>query len=344
LTQATAVAHPNIALVKYWGKADASLALPATGSISMGLDVFPTTTTVTVDNNGAAGAGQEARDAFTLNGHVVEDGALVRVEQFLDLVRDLAGSSARASVVSENTVPTGAGLASSASGFAALATAAAAAYGLDLSARDLSRLARRGSGSATRSIPGGVAVWHAGDDLGSYAEPVPAPPMAMVVVTIDAGPKPIGSREAMRRTIATSPFYPAWVTSTTETVTDMLTACAAGDFTRIGELTESNALRMHATIEGAFPPIRYLNARSVAVFDAVAALRAAGVEAYATADAGPNVVVLTQPADRGAVATALAGFGDVIESGTGPGARLVGSEGTGTPTSGVAPDQEERAE
>lgn len=331
---ATAVAHPNIALVKYWGKADAQLALPATGSVSMGLDVFPTTTTVTLD--GGSGAGAEARDAFTLNGHVVEGGAMVRVQQFLDLVRELAGSVARASVVSENTVPTGAGLASSASGFAALATAASAAYGLDLSARDLSRLARRGSGSATRSIPGGVAVWHAGDDQGSFAEPIPAPPMAMVVVTIDAGPKPIGSREAMRRTIATSPFYPAWVTSTTETVGDMLDACAAGDFTRIGEITESNALRMHATIEGAFPPIRYLNARSVAVFDAVGELRAAGLEAYATADAGPNVVVLCQPADRSAVATALASFGDVIESGTGPAARVLRSE-----ESGSSPDQKE---
>ncbi|MBA8990839.1 diphosphomevalonate decarboxylase [Curtobacterium pusillum] len=358
MTTATAVAHPNIALVKYWGKADAHLALPATGSVSMGLDVFPTTTTVTVDGGAAddqealgprgpvpdrraaAGRPRPWGDAFTLNGHVAEDGALVRVTQFLDLVRELAGSSARASVVSENSVPTGAGLASSASGFAALATAAAAAYGLDLAERDLSRLARRGSGSATRSIPGGVAVWHAGDDQGSYAEPIPAPPMAMVVVTIDAGPKPIGSREAMRRTIATSPFYPAWVTSTTDTVGEMLTACAAGDFTRIGELTESNALRMHATIEGAFPPIRYLNSRSVAVFDAVAELRAAGVEAYATADAGPNVVVLTKPEDRGTVAAALAGFGDVIESGTGPGAHLVRSEDTGAPVPGAVRPEE----
>ncbi|KTR52486.1 dihydrofolate reductase [Curtobacterium oceanosedimentum] len=330
---ATAVAHPNIALVKYWGKADAQLALPATGSVSMGLDVFPTTTTVTLD-------GSAETDSLVLNGGAAPEGALLRVQQFLDLVRDLAGSADRAAVVSENTVPTGAGLASSASGFAALATAAAAAYGLDLSERDLSRLARRGSGSATRSIPGGVAVWHAGDDQGSYAERVPAPPMAMVVVTISAGEKAIGSREAMRRTIATSPFYPAWVTSTTETVGEMLDACAAGDFTRIGELTESNALRMHATIEGAFPPIRYLNARSVAVFDAVAELRAAGTEAYATADAGPNVVVLTKPEDRGAVATALADLGDVIESGTGPGARVVRSEGTGAPGVGVVRPEE----
>jgi diphosphomevalonate decarboxylase len=321
---ATAVAHPNIALVKYWGKADADLALPATGSVSMGLDVFPTTTSVTLLDS------QEARDRFVLNGRVADAGPLTRVERFLDLVRQLAGSDVRAAVESTNTVPTGAGLASSASGFAALATAAAAAYGLDLSERDLSRLARRGSGSATRSIPGGVSVWHAGDDQGSFAETIPAPPMAMVVVTINAGPKEIGSREAMRRTIATSPFYPAWVTSTTATVTDMLDACAAGDFTRVGELTESNALRMHATIEGSFPPIRYLTARSVAVFDAVAELRASGLEAYATADAGPNVVVLTKPEDRGAVASSLGHLGDVIESGTGPAARVVRSEGTGS--------------
>lgn len=330
---ATAVAHPNIALVKYWGKADAQLALPATGSVSMGLDVFPTTTTVTLD-------GAAAADSLVLNGGAAPDGALLRVQQFLDLVRQAAGSSVHAAVVSENTVPTGAGLASSASGFAALATAAAAAYGLDLSERDLSRLARRGSGSATRSIPGGVAVWHAGDDRASYAERVPAPPMAMVVVTISAGEKAIGSREAMRRTIATSPFYPAWVESTTATVDDMLAACAAGDFARIGELTESNALRMHATIEGAFPPIRYLNARSVAVFDAVAGLRSDGLNAYATADAGPNVVVLTTPEDRGAVAAALADLGDVIESGTGPGAHLRRSEGTEAPGAGAVRPEE----
>ncbi len=334
---ATAVAHPNIALVKYWGKADARLALPATGSVSMGLDVFPTTTTVSL-------ADDADTDSFELNGGTAPDGALLRVQQFLDLVRQAAGSTAHARVVSENTVPTGAGLASSASGFAALATAAAAAYGLDLSERDLSRLARRGSGSATRSIPGGVAVWHAGDDEGSFAERIAAPPMAMVVVTISAGEKAIGSREAMRRTIDTSPFYPAWVTSTAGTVDDMVAACAAGDFPRIGELTESNALRMHATIEGAFPPIRYLNARSVAVFDAVAGLRADGLQAWATADAGPNVVVLTTPEERGAVAEALADLGDVIESGTGPGARVVRSEGTGTPAPGVAPVQEERTE
>ena len=129
------------------------------------------------------------------------------------------------------------------------------------------------------------------------AKRIPAPPMAMVVVTIDAGPKPIGSREAMRRTIATSPFYPAWVTSTTETVTEVLAACAAGDFPRIGELTESNALRMHATIEGAFPPIRYLTARSVAVFDAVAELRAAGVPGVTVCSSSDEVPEVAARAD-----------------------------------------------
>ncbi|TPW74092.1 diphosphomevalonate decarboxylase [Schumannella soli] len=322
MTSATAIAHPNIALIKYWGKADETLSLPATGSLSMTLDVFPTRTTVTVDDT--------ARDTLQLNGRAATEGELARVTKFLDLVRELAGDTRPAAVVSENTVPTGAGLASSASGFAALATAAAATYGLDLDTRDLSRLARRGSGSASRSIPGGVAIWHAGDDAASFSETVAAPPLAMVIATVDAGEKPISSREAMRRTIATSPFFPAWIPSTAASLELMVAACAAGDVTRIGELTESNALRMHAVIQGSEPPIRYLTAASTRVFDAVAGMRAHGLEAYATADAGPNVVVLTRPEDAAAVAatlTAEAGIAEPVIALPGPGAYLVdGSE------------------
>ncbi len=185
---ATAVAHANIALAKYWGKRDEALALPATSSLSLTLDAFHATTTVTLD-------AAASEDSGTLDGRPMSDGEVVRVRRFLDLVRSLAGSSVRASVTSVSTVPTGAGLASSASGFAALAGAAAAAYGLDLDPRALSRLARRGSGSAARSVFGGLVVWHAGtDDASSFAEPVPGGeaggPLdpAMAVVVLDAGP------------------------------------------------------------------------------------------------------------------------------------------------------------
>ncbi|MEJ6488880.1 diphosphomevalonate decarboxylase [Leucobacter sp. USCH14] len=316
MTTATARAFPNIALVKYWGKQDEDLILPVAGSLSLTLDAFPTTTTVALD----AGAGF---DAFTLNGAEASSDATRRVTRFLDRVRELAGSEARAVVTSTNEAPTGAGLASSASGFAALATAAAAAYGLELDRRDLSRLARRGSGSASRSLVDGLAVWHAGDDAHSYAEGVSGPDMRMVIVTVDTAQKAVSSRAAMRRSALTSPFFPAWISSTEESLAAMLEACAADDFTRVGRITESHALRMHAVIQSCDPPIRYLAPTSVAVFDAVAALRDQGLEAYSTADAGPNVAVIVRPDQAEELRDALQGFGSVRLVGAGAGAQLV---------------------
>lgn len=317
MTRATAVAHPNIALVKYWGKRDAAMNLPATGSLSMTLDVFPTTTTVTVDGGLAA-------DALELNGEELAGTPLDRVARFLDIVRERAGSTAHARVVTTNAVPTGAGLASSASGFAALAVAASAAYGLDLSARELSILARRGSGSASRSIVSGVAVWHASDDSdASFAEPIAAPEMAMVIATVEEREKPVSSRVAMVRTAETSPFYPAWATSTAATLERMVDACAAGDLDLVGRIAETNALRMHALIQSCDPPIRYLTGASLAVLDRVEALRSDGTLAYSTIDAGPNVVVLCAPDDAERIAAELADVASTVVARPGPGARLV---------------------
>src|SRR5699024_6062122 len=198
-------------------------------------------------------------------------GQTARIWDFLDHVRTLAGRDERVIVRSRNSVPTGAGLASSASGFAALATAAAAAFDLDLSPRDLSRLARLGSGSACRSIAEGVAVWHAGDDASSFAEPVDAPDMRMIIVTVDrARQEAVSSGEGVRAPAAASPFSSGWVSSTEDYLRQMLVACRAGDFTRIGEITESHALRMHGLIQSTVPPIRFLNPTSHAIFDAVA--------------------------------------------------------------------------
>lgn len=321
MSQATARAYPNIALVKYWGKRDEDLILPATGSLSMTLDQLPTTTTVHLLD-------EAGDDVFTLNGAPAGQKAAGRTSRFLDVVRGLAGSRRRAAVVSTNEAPTGAGLASSAAGFAALALAASTAYGLRLGSRDLSRLARRGSGSACRSVIPGFAVWHAGTgDDDCFAEQVSAPDLRLVTVTINAGPKAVSSREAMRLTRETSPFYDAWISSTECTLAQMLEVCSAGDLTRIGELTESHALRMHAVIASSMPPVRYLTPASVAVFDAVAALRASGLYAWATADAGPNVCILTTPSDAAEVAAAVAGLGTVRVTGPGPGARLVGDPG-----------------
>src|SRR5690625_2162137 len=221
--------------------------------MSMTLDKFATTTTVKLTTG---------TDSFELNGTVADAKATQRTTVFLDLVRRLAAdagletATASAKVTSVNEGPTAAGMASSASGFAALAVAAADAYGLKLSTKDLSRLARRGSGSASRPVIDRFAIWHAGDsDDTSFAEAIEAPDMAMVSVTVNADAKKVSSRAGMVATRDTSPYYQAWIDVTKKTLDDMVAACAAADFTRIGELTETQAPRMHAVINATDPPI-----------------------------------------------------------------------------------------
>ncbi|WBB61046.1 diphosphomevalonate decarboxylase [Streptomyces sp. WMMC500] len=326
---ATAVAHPNIALIKYWGKRDEHLVLPRTDSLSMTLDIFPTTTRVRL----APGAGS---DVVTLNGVPATGEAERRIVTFLDLVRQRAGVAQRAVVESENTVPTGAGLASSASGFAALAVAAAAAYGLGGDARALSRLARRGSGSASRSIFGGFAAWRAGRpagtpaeaDLSSYAEPVPVGDIdaALVIAVVNAGPKDVSSRAAMRRTVDTSPLYEPWAASSKDDLAGMRAALLRGDLAVVGEIAERNALGMHATMLAARPAVRYLSPATLTVLDRVLQLRRENIPAWATMDAGPNVKVLCARTDAHRVADAVreaADGGAVHIAGPGPATRLL---------------------
>lgn len=332
---ATARAYPNIALIKYWGKADEELMLPVAGSLSMTLDAFPTTTQVRRNNLG--------RDTMRIGGREATERELSRASRLLGVVREwaaapefaAAGASAEkrewyVDIDTRNEAPTGAGMASSASGFAALATAAAREFGLNLSARDLSRLARRGSGSATRSITPGMAVWHAGSDEESFAEEVPAPQVRMVCVITSNTHKKVTSREAMRITAQTSPYYGAWIAATEEMLAEAIEVAAAGDFARLGQLTEMSALRMHAAIEACEPPIRYLAPVSWEIFDLAARLRESGIPVYATADAGPNVVLLTLPEYADEVAAQARQFGTVVVCGPGPGAQVIAADGAAT--------------
>ena len=288
----TAIAQPNIALIKYWGKVDEELILPATDSISLTLDGFPTTTTVALSD--------DELDTIVLNGRQLTEAETMRMRRVLDRARELSGDHRAASITSTNTIATAAGLASSAAGFAALATAVNNAYALGLDATGVSRLARLGSGSASRSVFGGMVRWHRGhDDLTSYAEPIDwnGPDLALVIVQLSAAQKAISSRVGMTRTIETSPFYEGWVTSNQRLVEQAMAAVAEGELAELGQLTELSTMRMHASMLGAVPPIRYLTGESFAVLDAVAKLRNEGLTAYATADAGPNIKVLTTVAE-----------------------------------------------
>lgn len=316
---ATARAHANIALSKYWGKRDAELILPTNGSLSLTLDAFYTTTDVRFSEAAEA-------DEIHLDGTVLTGNAASKVSRFLDRVRHMAGVDWRAQVRSCNHVPTGAGLASSASAFAALAGAASKALELDLSPRQLSMLARKGSGSASRSIFGGFALWQAGqDDDSSYAYPLSSPlvdDIAMLVVVINAEHKPVSSREGMQRTVDTSPYFPEWTRDAEKRLPEMKEAVEQGDFERVGELAEVSAMRMHASMLAAQPPLCYWESKSLVAMQTVRELRAQGHQCYFTMDAGPNVKILTRTATLPFLRSALAPHFDeeaLLTAGPGPG-------------------------
>jgi diphosphomevalonate decarboxylase len=233
------------------------------------------------------------------------------VIELVDLVRVRAGLAIPARVASRNDFPTASGLASSASGFAALALAATRAAGLALEPAELSRLARRGSGSAARSVFGGFVRMHAGaSDADAFAEPMSSSLSAsvrMVVAIVGGGmPKTHGSRDAMEHCAATSPLYPAWLALVPADLAVAERALALGDLVALGELAEANALAMHATAIAARPAIVYWQPATLALLAEVRALRARGLAAWATIDAGPHVKVLTTADDADAIARTLA--------------------------------------
>lgn len=286
-------AYTNIALIKYWGKRDEKLFLPMNSSLSLTLDSFYTETSVSFEE-------ATDKDVFYLNETVQDEVATNKVSRFLDLFRKEAGISTSALVKSTNFVPTAAGLASSASGMAALAGAANLASGLNLDKRTLSTFARRGSGSATRSIYGGFVEWQMGTNSeDSYAVKIDDADwnIGMVTVIVNSQKKAVSSREGMKNTVATSPFYEGWLKATAIDLENIKTAISNKDFEQVGQITESNAMKMHATMLGANPPLSYWEPDSVRAMQAVRELRQSGIPCYFTMDAGPNVKVLCRLSD-----------------------------------------------
>ncbi|MGY6554437.1 MAG: diphosphomevalonate decarboxylase [Wenzhouxiangella sp.] len=316
---ATARAGANIALVKYWGKRDARLNLPAAGSLSITLAGLESVTTVESSPNLGA-------DEFFL------DGALqtaAPVSKVLDLV---AGPQRpRCRVNSANNFPTGSGLASSASGYAALVFAAAKVFDLELDRRALSIIARQGSGSAARSLFGGYCEMHAGqrsDGSDCYAEglfELDHWPLEVVVAVTDREPKDVSSRDGMNRTMATSPYYSAWVDTVAGDLNLARVAIETRDFDALAAVAEASALKMHASALAARPGLIYWKPATIACLQAVRELRAQGEAVFFTIDAGPQVKAICQPESRATVARtlrAIPGVVDLLETPLGAGARL----------------------
>lgn len=317
-----AQANSNIALIKYWGKRDQNLRLPHNGSLSMTLDKLFTRTSVTYD----AALDQ---DHVVLNDHPATPVQAARIGEFMDRIRSSYQIKEYAEIHSHNNFPTDAGLASSASGFAALALAAAYAAGLRLKPQELSVLARQGSGSACRSIEGGFIEWFKGTDpdgMDSYAVQLldeKAWNICMLVVILEARAKDISSTEGMARTVQTSPLYPGWLDSIESDLTSMRLAIQKKDFTAVGTIMEHNCLKMHATALGAQPPVIYWHPKTLEIIQEIQYLREAGIECYFTIDAGPNIKILLQEQDTTMIKRnflAIKGVQDIIVCQAGRGA------------------------
>ena len=322
-------APPNIALVKYWGVRDEELRLPYNSSFSVTLDRLRSRTTVRFDS-------ELREDEVVLNGAAAVGGPHDGVVRFLDRVRELAGTADRASVRSENNFPTASGLASSASGFAALAGAATRAAGLTLSDRELSRLARQGSGSASRSVFGGFVEWRAGvrpDGFDSYARSVyPArhwPSLVDLVLLVRGAPvKEVRSNDAMQATVRTSPDYRARLAEVPRRLRAIRAAVGARRADRLFALVMEECDSFRLVCETTVPSLDYLTATSRAILAEVRALnRAAGrTLAGYTHDAGAHVHVFTLARDLAAVRRRLAdieGVERTLVVRPGPGGRLV---------------------
>lgn len=313
----TAIAQPNIALIKYWGKRDTERNLPAVGSISITLRELYTRMSVEFDDELAA-------DALTVN-DAEDEKMLPRLSACLD---NVAGPDrARARIVSSCNFPIAAGLASSASAFAALTLAGAAAAGRTLRTAELASLAGRASGSAARSLYGGfVELRNAGDDIAvTNLRESDDWPLTVVVAITESGPKPVGSTEAMKISRKTSPFFSSWVEEQERDLGTARRAIEKRDFASLAAIAEHNCLKMHSIMWASRPPTVFWNAATMRCLQTIRKLQGEGASVFFTIDAGPQVKAVCLPQDADAVEAALLateGVNEVLRTGLGDGARV----------------------
>ena len=285
--RATGRAFANVALAKYWGKADVDRNLPAVPSLSAGIEGLWTETTITLDPD-------LTEDELTINGRLAQPHEMARVSALLDVFRSDVGCELRAGMFSLSNIPLSAGLASSASAFAALALAANGAFDAGKTTPQLSVIARRGSGSAARSLFGGYVELQAAEAAEQGAVEVAAAdhlPLTVIIAIVDDSEKSVSSREGMIRCAETSPFYGSWLETARISFEEIKQALLSRRFDLLAQGAEHNCLAMHALMLTANPPLLYWKPTTLAVVDTVQTLRNKGIPAFFTIDAGPNVFV-----------------------------------------------------
>ncbi len=306
MMKATAIAPANIAFIKYWGKKDAILRLPENGSISMNLSNLLTTTTVELSE-------QFTQDTVLFNGKD-ESGVSNRAMKQVDRIRELAKIKTKVKIVTENNFPTGTGLSSSASGFAALTVAAALAAGLTLSEKELSILARQGSGSACRSIPAGITEWLDGDTSEtSYAVSLYPPDywdIVDVVAIVSKERKDIATSEG-QKLAASSPFFVLRRSRMKEKITTIKRLLKKKDFAAFGELVEAEALELHAIMLTSTPSLIYWLPGTLRAMKAVKEWRQEGLQVYFTINTGQDIHLICQKKDAKKVSELALQISDV---------------------------------
>ena len=277
----TVRAGPSLALTKYWGKMSHGVNLPATPSLGLTLTSLHSQATVSLTTG---------HHQVTVN---QQPQALARFDPFLAKARDLFGEPVCFDAVCTNNFPTSAGLASSSSGFAALAVALGTLSGQDLSLADLSRLARIGSGSAARAVLGGFVEWRAGEhEARSLYDETYWPDLRVIACLVDHGPKAVSSREAMTLARDTSPYYGDWVSTSACLHGEALDALASRDLEKLGDIARRSMLCMFGTMLSMSPPLVYWAPESVKIMHLARTLRAQGIGVWETLDAGPQVKLL----------------------------------------------------
>lgn len=289
----TSIARPNIALIKYWGKRQEELNLPDVGSVSITLDGIETKTTVQFAKD---------NDIFYLNGEKSTEQEQSKISTFLDIFRNLTAEKNYFEVHTWNNFPTSAGLASSASGFASLTKAVDKLLNLNLPLHELSRIARIGSGSAARSIYGGFVEMHKGkqdDGSDSFAEQIADNehlPLIVNILITNLEYKKVTSRNGMKLSKETSPYYKEWVNSSEKDIKLMKQAIAKKDFREIGDLSIRSCMKMHSVMFTSAPPLIYWNATTFDIIKRIEELFYYKNEpVFFTIDAGPQVKVITAP-------------------------------------------------
>lgn len=298
--RATAVAPANIAFIKYWGRKDAALRIPSNASLSMNLSSCTTTTTVEFSRT-------IEKDSVSLGFTPLEE---KRILGHIDRIRKLTGTTDRVTVATKNSFPKSAGVASSASGFAALTVAAASALGLRLSQKELTRLARLGSGSACRSIPDGFVKWE-----GEFAYSLYPPDywdLRDILVIVENSAKNVSS-SAGHTAAHTSPYFEKRVQEVPTRILRLESALRTKNFQNLGEVMEEDCLDMHHVMQTQNPPLYYWNDKTKELMEAVKAWRKSGLPVYFTIDAGPNVHLICEGKFEGDVLKAVKDVQNVQE-------------------------------